>query len=128
MGFYIITIKGSGAHHNDDLKADADKMAFKFLHDLQFAGHKITEASFISSYQESNLLKIGGYLDYRNETPMFGQGEPTALTLKEVREIEEDKDFGKTHLSSWNNGNFRKLLDTVKVLYSEINKLKSIEK
>jgi len=126
MGHYKITIKGLGSHHNEKNKADADKMAFKFVHDLQHAGHNISEATFekISPMDADNLLKIGGYIDRRNEMPLSDGGEPTALTMEQVREIEEDKSFEKEGVSTWNNGNFRKLLDTVKVLYGEIDKLK----
>lgn len=126
MGHYKITIKGLGSHHNEGNKADADKMAFKFVHDLQHAGHNISEATFekISPIDSDNLLKIGGSLDYRNEVPMNSGGEATALTMKDIRDIEDDKSFEKDHVSTWNNGNFRKLLDTVKVLYGEIDKLK----
>ncbi len=119
MGHFTITIKGLGAHHNKDNKADADKMAFTFVHNLKHAGHTLSEASFLSNYQEDNLLQIGGLLDYRNEQPIMSGGKPTALTLKQVREIESDESFEKSGESSWTNENFRKLLDTVKVLYAE---------
>lgn len=126
MGYYKITIKGLGSHHNKDNKADADKMAFTFVHDLKMAGHNISHATFqkISPMDEDDLLKIGGYIDRRNEMTMFDGGESTALTMEQVREIEQDKYFAKDHISTWNNTNFRKLLDTVKVLYAEIDKLK----
>lgn len=126
MGHYKITIKGLGSHHNKDNKADADKMAFKFVHDLQHAGHNISEATFekISPIDSDNLLKIGGSLDYRNEIPMNSGGEAKALTMEQIREIEEDKSFDEDGVSTWNNGNFRKLLNTVKVLHGEIAKLK----
>jgi len=120
MGHYKITIKGLGSHHNEKNKADADKMAYKFVHDLKDAGHNISEATFekISPMDADNLLKNGGYIDRRNEMPLSG-GEPTALTMEQVREIEEDKSFDKEGVSTWNNENFRKLLDTVKVLYGD---------
>lgn len=127
MGHYKITIKGLGSHHNKDNKADADKMAFKFVHELKFAGHNLSEATFekISPIDSDNLLKIGGSLDYRNEVPMHSGGEPTALTLKQIREFEEDKSFEADGVSAWNNENFRKLLGTVKVLYAELESLKN---
>lgn len=119
MGHYKITIKGLGSHHNKDNKADADKMAFQFVHELKAAGHNLSEASFLFDYKEDDLLKIGGVISQHER---LEGGEPTALTLKEVREIEADEAFEKTVQSSWTNGNFRKLIDTVKVLYAEIEK------
>lgn len=73
---------------------------------------------------EDDLLEIGGYIDRRHEDTIFSGGEPTALTMEQIREIEEDKSFAKNQISTWSNENFRKLLDTVKVLYAEIDKLK----
>lgn len=129
MGYYKITIKGLGAHHNKDTenKMDANKMAFEFVDRMKRAGHSISEATFekVSPMDTDNLLKIGGSLDYRNDPPVFHGGEPTALTMKQVREIENgafDKD------TTWTNGNFGKALDTVKVLYAEIARLKSCKK
>ncbi len=123
MGNYTITIKGLGAHHNKDNKADADKMAFQFIHELREAGHSLSEASFLYSYKEDNLLKIGGVFTV-NDAPKHG-GTPIALTMEQIREIEQDKQFNDTGQSAWNNGNFRKLLETAKVLHSELEKAKS---
>jgi len=126
MGYYKITIKGLGAHHNKttENKQDADKMAFEFVDRLKCAGHNISEATFekISPIDTDNLLKIGGSIDYRNDPPVFHGGEPTALTMKQVREI-EDGAFNKD--TTWTNGNFQKALGTVKVLYAEIDRMKN---
>lgn len=46
MGQWVITIQGTGAHHNKDYPADADKMSLKFVDELQKAGHVIESATF----------------------------------------------------------------------------------
>lgn len=124
MGFYKITIKGLGCHHNKDNKADADKLAFQFAHDLKRAGHEISEALFTYNYSEDDLLKIGGVLSSTNRE-LLGKGKPTALTLEQITSIENDESFEKTGCSSWTNENFRKLIDTAKVLHSELILLKN---
>jgi hypothetical protein len=123
MGHYKITIKGLGSHHNTDNKADADKMAFEFVNRLKYAGHNISEATFekISPMDTDNLLAIGGSIDFRNNPPVFYGGEPTALTMKQVMEIESGVWNKKT---TWTSGNFQKALDTIKVLYAELDKIK----
>ena len=123
MGYYTITIKVLGCHHNKDNKADADKMAFKFTPNLKMAGHEISEALFTYNYSEDDLLKIGGALSTDHE--LIGKGKPTALTLKEITSIEHNKSFENKEGDSWTNGNFRKLIDTAKVLYAELEAFKS---
>lgn len=124
MGYYTITIKGLGCHHNEDNKVDADKMTFQFAHDLKNAGHEISEALFTYNYSEDDLLKIGGVLNLRNHD-LLGKGKPTALTLKEITSIEHNKSFVNGEGDSWTNGNFKKLIDTAKVLHSELILLKN---
>lgn len=41
-----ISIQGVGAHHNDNLPLDADKLARKFVQELKEAGHEIEHAEF----------------------------------------------------------------------------------
>lgn len=45
MGSWAISICGVGQHHNN-MKADADQIAKKFVEYLQNQGHKVTAASF----------------------------------------------------------------------------------
>lgn len=46
MGDWNITIQGTGAHHNPDNEGDADRMAKKFVQELEEAGHTIDSATF----------------------------------------------------------------------------------
>ena len=45
MGSYVITIKGTGTHHDDRLD-DANHLAARFVKKLQLNNHDVTEASF----------------------------------------------------------------------------------
>jgi hypothetical protein len=125
MGSYKIIIKGLGCHHNKGNMADADKMAFQFAHDLKMAGHEISEAIFTYNYSEDNLLKIGGCVKSTDQE-LIGKGKSIALTMEQIASIENnDETFEKTGQSSWTNENFKKLIDTAKVLYAELGVLKN---
>ena len=58
MGQYNITIRGAGPHHNPN-KADADRMARRFVHELREAGHTIESASI--TYGGAEALDDGRY-------------------------------------------------------------------
>lgn len=45
MGNWNITVRGVGSHHNKQNKADANRMAAKFVEDLKGAGHTVTSAT-----------------------------------------------------------------------------------
>jgi len=44
MGNWNISIRGVGVHHNQDLAADADRMARRFVKELLDAGHTVVSA------------------------------------------------------------------------------------
>ena len=46
MGDWVIVVRGTGAHHNSDNSGDADRMADRFVRELQHLGHTIHAASF----------------------------------------------------------------------------------
>ena len=48
MGDWAIVVHGTGAHHNKDYPADADRMTQKFIDDLVAAGHQVALATFTS--------------------------------------------------------------------------------
>ncbi len=45
MGNFNISIEGVGCHHNQNTPNDANRMAKKFVEDLEAAGHNITKAT-----------------------------------------------------------------------------------
>lgn len=49
MGNWTIVIEGSGAHHNKDRPADANKLAEDFVAVLGGAGHTVEHATFTHS-------------------------------------------------------------------------------
>lgn len=55
MGDWNITIRGTGAHHNQDYPKDADRMARAFVKDLMGAGHIIKDAT-ITAGSETSLM------------------------------------------------------------------------
>lgn len=52
MGNWTINIQGTGAHHNTDYPQDANKMAAKFVKELQEAGHAVEAAAFTYGARE----------------------------------------------------------------------------
>lgn len=52
MGNWAINIQGVGCHHNQDLPADANRMARKFVEELKGAGHHIERADFTFGAKE----------------------------------------------------------------------------
>lgn len=46
MGDWHISIRGAGAHHNQDNDRDANKMAAEFVKELRQAGHHVADACF----------------------------------------------------------------------------------
>ena len=56
MGNWHISIEGVGFHHNYNFPIDANKMAEKFVKELQEAGHTISKASFTHGASD-DLLK-----------------------------------------------------------------------
>lgn len=46
MGNWQISIRGTGAHHNEDNPDDANVMAARFTAELMEAGHIVTDATF----------------------------------------------------------------------------------
>jgi len=55
MGDWNITIRGTGAHHNQNYPKDADKMAAQFVKDLKGAGHIVKDAT-ITAGSETSLI------------------------------------------------------------------------
>lgn len=56
MGYWTITIKGMGAHHNRDYyEADANRMAAEFVHQLRARGHTVASADFEHGFSRENL-------------------------------------------------------------------------
>jgi hypothetical protein len=47
MGSWNISIKGVGPHHNNDHPTDADRMARRFVRELNEAGHSIASAELV---------------------------------------------------------------------------------
>lgn len=52
MGNWHISVQGVGAHHNQNNPTDANKMARKFVEDLQAAGHLVESAEFTHGAKE----------------------------------------------------------------------------
>jgi hypothetical protein len=53
MGNWAINIHGVGCHHNSFVDADANKMAARFVDQLQKAGHVVTIAQFTHGGEET---------------------------------------------------------------------------
>lgn len=66
MGQWNITIQGTGAHHNKQYPADANRLAAEFVQKLRDAGHVVTHASFTSGGRDD--IDAGAkYLETRDE-------------------------------------------------------------
>lgn len=57
MGNFNLSIRGIGHHHNTDLKTDVDRMARRFVRELEEAGHRVSGAE----------LTYGGAVVYASE-------------------------------------------------------------
>ena len=57
MGQWNISIHGTGSHHNNANKSDANRMAGKFVRELKAAGHTITGAT-ITYGGEENVANV----------------------------------------------------------------------
>src|SRR6184192_3442266 len=51
MGYWTITIEGTGAHHNPDFEFDANRMANELVLQLKAHGADIRRASFLFDYK-----------------------------------------------------------------------------
>ena len=53
MGNWHISIEGVGMHHNPDEPRDADKIARRFVAELENAGHSVSHATFTHGGSDS---------------------------------------------------------------------------
>lgn len=60
MGQWVISVHGTGSHHNKDLPEDADRMAAAFVEQLKAAGHTVTHAT-ITHGGETNITDGAKY-------------------------------------------------------------------
>ena len=58
MGNWNISIQGTGCHHNKTNETDAQRMALKFVTELNAAGHSLCDARFTYGSTD-DLLNIG---------------------------------------------------------------------
>ena len=63
MGNWNISIHGVGSHHNRKHKNDANRLAAKFVKELQAAGHSVSAATITYGGEEQLL----GYDDERHD-------------------------------------------------------------
>jgi hypothetical protein len=60
MGQWVISIHGTGSHHNRKYPKDADRMAAAIVKQLREAGHTITSAT-ITYGGEQDVTDADGY-------------------------------------------------------------------
>ena len=58
MGNWNINIQGVGCHHNTNNPTDANRMAQRFVFELQSAGHKVEHAAFTSGSKEPLITQL----------------------------------------------------------------------
>lgn len=51
MGYWTISIEGTGAHGNPNFERDSDRMADEFVKQLKAAGHEVRRAVFLYDYK-----------------------------------------------------------------------------
>lgn len=72
MGNWNITIRGVGAHHNENYEKDANRLAAEFVQRLEAAGHIVHEAS-ITYGAEETIQRKPGYQSYGLSERTAGQ-------------------------------------------------------
>jgi len=66
MGYWNITIEGTGAHHNKKHADDANRLAAEFVQKLRDAGHTVSHASFTHSGRD-DIGAGAKYIETRDE-------------------------------------------------------------
>jgi hypothetical protein len=61
-----MTVRGTGAHHNQNYPQDANRMLAEFVQKLKKAGHQITAAS-ITHGAEDDVTDAEAYLEMRDQ-------------------------------------------------------------